>query len=162
MKNTRYMFYTLCAGIALSLLASCSDRLDDCNCSDTAGNLALRVTVPQPKVMTRATEPGVGNENAINSLKLYFFEGETMKYNTSVATPVALETDILLPVDAGHTSLFQGVVAYTVYAVANLSDDLSGKTLTQFKETVVNKTIGSTTSGDFVMVASVKIGRAHV
>lgn len=155
MKNTRYMFYTLCAGIALSLLASCSDRLDDCNCSDTAGNLALRVTVPQPKVMTRATEPGVGNENAINSLKLYFFEGETMKYNTSVATPVALETDILLPVDAGHTSLFQGAVAYTVYAVANLSDDLSGKTLTQFKETVVNKTIGSTTSGDFVMVASV-------
>lgn len=155
MKKIKYIFHTLWAVTGLFVLASCmSDNLSDCDCGGN-DKLSMQISVPKSTVVTRATENGVGNENTINSLKLYFFEGETMKYITSVPSPIAENTDIYIPVEAANEGLFQGTVAYTVYAVANLDDDLSGKTLTQFKETVVNKAIGSTTSGDFVMAASV-------
>lgn len=156
MKRTKHILYILFAALGVFVLASCmSDNFDDCNCLDDNGKLSLQILVPKSKVVTRATEPGEGNENNINSLRLYFFNGQTMAYNAPVTLPVAENADILLPVDAADENLFQGNVNYTVYAVANLDDDLTGKTLNEFTEHIVNKAIGTTSTGDFVMAASV-------
>lgn len=154
MKKTINIFYAICV-LGAMIFASCaSDDLTDCGCYDQ-DKLSLQISVPKSKVVTRATEPGVGNENSINSLKLFFFEGETQKYSADVTTPLTEATDILQAIEADKQNLFEGNVDYVVYAVANLTDDLSGKTLTQFKEHIITKAIGSTTDGDFVMWAKV-------
>lgn len=156
MKKTKHILYTLFAALGVFVLASCmSDNIDDCDCFDDNGKLSFQIAVPKSKVVTRAIENGVGNENFISSLRLYFFNGETMAYNTQVTGRITENTDILLPVEAVNEGLFVGNVSYTVYAVVNLDDDLTGRTLTQFKEHIVNKAIGTTTSGDFVMWAKV-------
>ncbi|MBR8708825.1 fimbrial tip adhesin FimD [Bacteroides pyogenes] len=155
MKKAKHIFYALFAALSVFVFASClSDNLEDCGCAD-CGKLSLQIKVPKSAVITRADEPGVGNENTITSLKLYFFEGETMKYRAAIVPPIAENTDILLPIEDTYVDLFQGNVSYTVYAVANLDDELWGKTLTEFKQHVVSKAIGSVTNGDFVMMASV-------
>lgn len=119
-------------------------------CSDTDQEIpapvhksgTVRLTLSGNKMISRATDPGVGdlNENKISNADLFFFEvGKTDRayiFHTANLTIDAETGEAVVNIPAGALDI-EGTMRYDIYAIANASfteQQLSGKTLNQLKQ----------------------------
>lgn len=119
---------------------------------------SFSINISFGKLSTRALstedgdEDGAFNENKINSLDIFFYEGSTLKWKVNSLTYDEASKKATIPISADKRSLFvDNSKSYDIYVVANNTADLStiteGADNLQTLKDIVFQTTSFTTSG---------------
>ena len=156
MKKTIYTFIAFIAVILTITTACVQDEVDEFPKSVSNG---FSIDISFGNLSTRAltTEEGdydgAFNENKINSLDIFFYQGTTLKWRVNGLTYNAATKKATIPIIATKRVLFENnsTVSYDIYVVANNSADMSsiieeGNNLQNLKD-IVFETSSFVTSG---------------
>jgi hypothetical protein len=148
----------LIAIIASMFLITTACNRDEAEEFPIADKDSFSINISFGKLSTRALstedgdEDGAFNENKINSLDIFFYEGSTLKWKVNSLTYDEASKKATIPISADKRSLFvDNSKSYDIYVVANNTADLStiteGADNLQTLKDIVFQTTSFTTSG---------------
>ncbi len=125
MKKRIYHFISLIA-VALILGTACTNEVAD---EYPVEDSFLTINLSMGKLTTRAisTEDGIDdlNENKINSIDIFFYQGNTLKWRVSSLSYDQGTGKATIPVPANKVALLDGTTVYNIYVVANNTASLT-------------------------------------
>jgi hypothetical protein len=148
----------LIAIIASMFLITTACNRDEAEEFPIADKDSFSINISFGKLSTRALstedgdEDGAFNENKINSLDIFFYEGSTLKWKVNSLTYDEASKKATIPISADKRSLFvDNSKSYDIYVVANNTADLStiteGADNLQILKDIIFQTSSFTTSG---------------
>lgn len=166
MKKTIYTFITFIAAILTITTACVHDEMDEFP-EPVSDGFSIDISFGNLSTRALATEEGdydgAFNENKINSLDIFFYQGTTLKWRVNGPTYDTATKKATIPIIATKRALFENnsTVSYDIYVVANNSADLSsiieeGNNLQNLKDIVFQTSSfvisgGSLPQSSFVM-----------
>ena len=149
----------LIAIIASMLLITTACNRDEAEEFPIADNDSFSINLSFGKLSTRALsieegdEDGAFNENKINSLDIFFYEGSTLKWKVNSLTYDESLKKATIPISANKRALFVNNTtnSFDIYVVANNTADLAtineGADNLQILKDIIFQTSSFTTSG---------------
>ena len=161
MKKTIQFYIALIIAVLTIITACDSDEAEKFPQTDKQ---SFSLDISFGKLSTRALTiedgdlDGSFNENKINSLDIFFYEGSILKWKVNSLTYDESSKKATIPILAEKKSLFDNVKSYDIYVVANntanLSTILEGENNLQTLKDIVFQTTSFETAGGTTPQAS--------